>query len=98
MVGQRIAGNPVHPGFETTRILSIRLIRVTVSNHTQEDFVNQVLGGGLPACQAKEEAKQRSMTVFVDLVHAGNVAARDRRHPFMVGVLARGVHPYSKEN
>jgi hypothetical protein len=71
---------------------------VTVTDHAQEDFVDEIFRQRLPARHSIEEPEKRAMAVLIDFSHTGKVAARDRRHAFVVAALIRGVHPYTQEN
>ena len=85
-VGQDVARDPVHPGFEAVAAL----IRVPVANHAEEDFVDQILRDRLPAGEPKEESEKSPVAMFVNLRHTGKVAGGDRDHEIMIRILIDG--------
>jgi hypothetical protein len=55
--------------------------------------MNQIFCFCLPARQTKEKPKQRFVPVLVDVIHAGEIALRNRHHPLVIGALTGGFHP-----
>src|SRR3569833_1795821 len=70
VIGENIARDPVHPGFEHFA----RLIRMPIANHSQKYFVRQIFGGRLPSGQPEKKAEERLMAALVALAHAVEIA------------------------